>query len=319
MTPHTPEPTPNIDFDLNAAKQIFLDEDLIEKTDPIYNRIVENLDAALQQHEEEFGREGNHFLFDHAAFIDSLDHVIADQQSTLKKEKLTPKEWSLRFNRWIVFCETVVNMGITCIYSKDALAKEDYATVFNTLSISKIFETTFLKPRGIKIELVHKNDTVKEKYPWLAMPCLIIKDDEGQVHHIALTPGPEARVWWLDTLANFHESFNWEFQGHMDEEGLVTTMDQPYAPLERVEDQEDNPFNIADDDDDSEADKDFIETAAQHTAAEEFTTRFTEINPNEWKYKNIPANYASRPEPEPVVKRQGFFSKLFAAIGKLFK
>lgn len=236
----TPEqtPEPNIEFDLNEAKQVFMNEELIENIDPTLNRINENLETALKQHDEDFGREGNHFLFDQAAFVSALEHVVADQLSVIKKEKITATQWSERFNRWIVFCETVVNMGITCVYSKDSLEKEDYATVFNTLAINKIFETTFLKPRGIRVQLTHKNDTVKDKYPWLAMPCLIIKDEEGEEHKVALSPGPQARVWWLDILANFHASFNWDYQGLMDGDGLVTTLDEPYAPF--VIDEEDD-------------------------------------------------------------------------------
>ena len=48
-----------------------------------------------------------------------------------------------------------------------------------------------------------------EKYPWLAMPVLIISDDNGVEHQIAITPSPNARVWWLDILAGFHGSYNW--------------------------------------------------------------------------------------------------------------
>ena len=48
-----------------------------------------------------------------------------------------------------------------------------------------------------------------EKYPWLAMPVLIISDANGVEHQIAITPSPNARVWWLDILAGFHGSYNW--------------------------------------------------------------------------------------------------------------
>lgn len=236
-TPEQNQPKPVIEFDLNEVKQSFMNEEFVEGLDPTYNRITSALEEAVKQHDEEFRIQGNHFLFDQMAFVATLEHVVKDQLSVLKKDKITPQEWAARFNRWLVFCETVINMGVTCVYSRQALEKEDYQTVFNTLAINKIFETTFLKPRGIKIDLVHKNEQIKNKYPWLAMPCLIIKDEQGEEHQIALTPGPEAKVWWLDVLASFHASFNWDYQGLLDGEGLDSSIDNPYASLQVAEEE----------------------------------------------------------------------------------
>ena len=44
--------------------------------------------------------------------------------------------------------DAVVNLGISCLYSKDALQDKDYEAVFKTLKINKAFESSFLKPRG---------------------------------------------------------------------------------------------------------------------------------------------------------------------------
>lgn len=233
---HLPQ---GVQFDLNEAKQLFMNEERVEDVDPQFNRVVEGLEEALKQHDEEFSVDGNRYLFDQSAFVNALEHVVADQLSAVKKEKLNWQEAAARINRWLVFCEAVVNMGITCLYSREALEKEDYTTVFNTLKLNKTFETTFLKPRGIRVEFRHKNAMVKEKYPWLAMPCLIVKDDEGQEHEIALTPGPEARVWWLDILTNFHASYNWDFQDLSGDGAAASSIHDPYATLDDDEDDED--------------------------------------------------------------------------------
>lgn len=219
----------SVQHELTDLKQVFLNEDHVENVDPGYNRMIEGLNAAIKQHDEEREQVGS-YLFNQGEFIDSLEHVVADQLSAIKKEKLPMMEVSKRFNRWITFCDAVVQLGFSCIYSKDSLQKEEYATVFGTLKLNKVFETTFLKPRGIRVALRHKSDEINNKYPWLAMPCLVVKDEDGVEHLIAITPSPEAQVWWLDILTGFHNSYNWGWMPE-DDEIPVTSIDEPYAPL----------------------------------------------------------------------------------------
>lgn len=217
--------------DINDIKQAFMNEELVEAVDPNYNRMIETLEQAIKQNDEA-NKEGNNYLFNQEEFIHALEHVVADQHSALKKEVIQLKQVAERFNRWVVFCNAVVNLGISCMYSKDHLQREDYATVFKTLKINKVFETTFLKPRGIKVELRHKSEKVMEKYPWLAMPVLVIKDEAGEEHLIALTPSQEAEVWWLDILTGFHASYNWNYEDIVPEEGPpVTSLGDPLAPI----------------------------------------------------------------------------------------
>jgi hypothetical protein len=223
-----------VQHDINDVKQAFMNEELVEAVDPNYNRMIETLEQAIKQ-TDEANKEGNDYLFNQEEFIHALENIVADQQSALKKEVIKLSQVAERFNRWVVFCNAVVNLGISCLYSKEALQKEDYATVFKTLKINKVFETTFLKPRGIKVELRHKSEKVMEKYPWLAMPVLVIKDESGEEHLIALTPSHEAVVWWLDILTGFHASYNWNYEDIVPEEGpAVTSLGDPLAPIKPV-------------------------------------------------------------------------------------
>lgn len=205
-----------------------------QQGDPNYERMMETF-TQVQIEIDEQNAQADKYLFNQQEFIDALEHVLADQRSALKKEKIDMMEWSKRFNRWFVFCDAVVNLGITCRYSRDAMQKEDYKTVFSTLALSKVFETTFLKPRKIRVEMTHKSKEVKEKYPWLAMPCLILLDDEGVEQQIALTPSPNARVWWLDVLIGFHGSYEW-FQQNDEEQDDFD--EAPYPGLALYKDSE---------------------------------------------------------------------------------
>ena len=310
---HLPQ---GVQSDINEAKQLFMNADHVEGVDPQFNRVVEGLEEAIIQHDKEFSVDGNRYLFDQVAFVDSLEHVVDDQLSAVKKEKLPWQEVAVRINRWLVFSEAVVNMGITCLYSRDALEKEDYATVFSTLKLNKTFETSFLKPRGIKVEFRHKNAMVKEKYPWLAMPCLIVKDEEGQEHEIALTPGPEAHVWWLDILTNFHASYNWDFNDLAGDGVAASSIDDPFATLRPDEDEDDGEFTI---------NPDFMEEQnkvsdsmpAIHTRDYEtppgLTTTAVSLPSFEETFSST--SVASHP---PEDRRLDFFAKLAKAIRKFF-
>lgn len=225
----------DIQPDLNDAKQPFYNEELVEAVDPNYNRMIENLENAIKQSDAE-QKEGNNYQFNQEEFVNALEHIVADQLSAIKKEVIQLKQVGERLNRWVVFCNAVVNLGISCMYSKEALKDEKYEEVFKTLKLNKVFETTFLKPRGIKVELRHKSEKVMEKYPWLAMPVLVVKDEKGEEHLIALTPSPDAEVWWLDILVGFHASYSWNYEDVTPEEGpVVTTIGDPMAPIKALQ------------------------------------------------------------------------------------
>jgi hypothetical protein len=223
----------DVQVDLNEIKQAFMNEELVEAVDPNYNRMIETLEKAIKQTEEN-QQEGNNYQFDHAEFVATLEHIVSDQLSAIKREVLQLSQVGERFNRWVTFCNAVVNLGISCVYSKESLKDEKYEDVFKTLKLNKIFETTFLKPRGIKIELRHKSEKVMEKYSWLAMPVLVIKDEKDEEHLIALTPSPGAEVWWLDILSGFHASYNWNYnveEVDPEVEPVVTSIGDPLAPI----------------------------------------------------------------------------------------
>lgn len=196
-----------------------------------YDRIMETLMQVTERLDEE-AEKTERFLFNQAEFINALEHVKADQLSGLKKEKISPAEWATRFNRWFVFCDTVINMGISCRYPKESAKKEDYETIFQTLKLNKQFETTFLKPRGIRVEFKHKSKQVMDKYPWLAMPVLLITDEAGEEHQIAIIPSPNSQVWWLDILLNFHGTYDWNAIDPWDLQSADgaprSTIDDPY-------------------------------------------------------------------------------------------
>ena len=213
----------------NLAEQKALFEEDASTIDPAYERLISTLMQVQVEIDEEV-KVRDRYLFDQAAFIDALGHVVADQKSALKKEKITAPVWAERFNRWFVFCDAVLNLGISCSYSKELMNKENYAEIFGTLKLNAIFDTTFLKPRGIKVIFTHKNPVVRDKYPWLAMPVLVVKDDAGVEQHIALTPSPNAAVWWLDVLTGFHGTFEW----HKTVEEEQDSFDE--APHPRIED-----------------------------------------------------------------------------------
>jgi hypothetical protein len=298
-TPSQNNLPPSVQADLNDAKQVFFNEDLVEQVDPGYNRMIEGLDAAVRQFEEEREQVGS-YLFNQEEFVDACQHVVADQLSALKKEKIPMMEVAKRFNRWITFCDAVAQLGITCVYSKEAMHKEDYATVFSTLKVNKVFETTFFKPRGIRVELTHKSPEVKAKYPWLAMPCLVVTDEEGKEHLIAITPSPEAQVWWLDVLTGFHASYNWDFTPEDIDDVAVTSLDDPYAPI-RPEVEEEGTI-----------DPDFL-AEAHRTRFEEFGTPLPSIQP-----PPPPVQKPSKPSYPPVIK-VGFVGAIIAAAAFVFK
>jgi hypothetical protein len=239
---------PDILADIQAGKKIF--EDLVADgdaphRDENYDRMMKALEDASNQIEEERNNRGG-YVFDYAEFIDACDHVVADQLSALKKEKISPAEFATRFNRWFTFCDAVINLGISCLYPQTALKDKEYEVIFKSLKIHKQFELTMLKPRNIKIAMRHKSSQVKEKYSWLAMPVLIIKDADGVEHEVAITPSPNASTWWFDVLVGFHGSYNWindspEVFGEIDEddadyvEGDLTITIEQHQPKDETE------------------------------------------------------------------------------------
>lgn len=197
-----------VQSDISAGKTLF-EEALNEKPkDEHHEHILNTLESIIIKLDDE-KKNADSYLFNHAEFVEACKHVIPDQLSAIRKDALTLKEFSTRFNHWFIFCDAVANLGISCLYPKEALKDKDYAAVFKTLKLNKAFESSLLTPHGIKIEFRHKNKQVMEKYPWLAMPVLIINDDAGVEHQVAITPSHHAAVWWLDILANFHGSYDW--------------------------------------------------------------------------------------------------------------
>jgi hypothetical protein len=177
---------------------------------------------------------------------------------------------------------------------------------------------------------------VKEKYPWLAMPCLIVKDEEGQEHEIALTPGPEAHVWWLDVLTNFHASYNWDFQDLAGDGAAASSIADPYATLHDEEDDENedtltvNPDFVAEqnrakaeakwlDDLNDERKK-----AEQQRIAEGQGFVHKEIAPHSGlstTAESLSPPPASKPQRlvyPPENRRLGFFARIAASIRKFF-
>lgn len=262
--------------DINDAKALFMDEERIEGVDPQYNRIVDTLEDIVKKQVEEEKELSNDYLFNQEEFIDSLEHVVKDQLSALKKETLSPAEFAERFNRWFIFCDAVANLGITCLYSKDALKMQDYETVFKSLQISKQFETTFLKPRGITVKLTHKNPEIKTKYPWLAMPCLVIKDEQGTEHLIAITPSPFARVWWLDILSSFHNSYQWAMENQLAQEDFDAA---PYPTIESYNDSASSGAGVNGFDGPDEEQKDEDEISPDYARSENEPSAFDNDGP----------------------------------------
>lgn len=198
-----------------------------EQIDPHYNRILETLENVSSLLEEQAKQEEG-YRFDPEEFEAALPHIIADQLSALKKEKLSAIEWAERFNRWFVFSDTVINLGFSYLAPKKEIQKEDYEAVLRTLKLNEQFKNTFLVPHGIQIEMAYKSREIKEKYTWLAMPCLVIVDEEGQKHQIALTTSPLAKVWWLEVLMGFHASYQWTNESLMEQEDYE---EAPYPGL----------------------------------------------------------------------------------------
>ena len=225
---------PEVQADISAGKALF--EEALEKgpRDEEHERLLASLEEVIVHLDEE-KKAADGYVFNVEEFVDACQHVVADQLSAINGEKIDRVEFAKRFNRWFIFCDAVVNMGISCRYPKDALKDKEYEEVFKTLKLNKVFESTFLKPRRIRVELRHKSKQVMDKYPWLAMPVLVVRDKEGVEHEIAITPSPNASVWWLDILSSFHDSYNWVLapqfgMGDDDDEEEVPTssIDQPY-------------------------------------------------------------------------------------------
>lgn len=197
----------------------------IDEYDPNYNRIIAALEEAQKNIEKE-AAQSDGYIFNRDEFVASLPHIVADQLAAIKnqqlpeaeRQKLTPEVFAERFNRWFAFCDAVCNLGISCLKNKEALAKGEYESVFRSLKLNKQFESTFLKPHGIVVEFAFKSRSIKEQYNWLAMPCLIITDEKGEKHKVAITPSVVGQVWWLEILVGFYATYQWQNELLMDQE-----------------------------------------------------------------------------------------------------
>lgn len=223
---------PEVQADISAGKALFEEALAQGPRDEEHERLLTSLEDIIVQLDEE-KKAADGYVFNVEEFVNACQHVVADQLSAIHGEKIDRIEFARRFNRWFVFCDAVVNMGISCRYPKDALKDKEYEEVFKTLKLNKVFESTFLKPRRIRVELRHKSKQVMSKYPWLAMPVLIVRDKDDVEHEIAITPSPNAAVWWLDILSSFHGSYNWVLtpqfdEGDDEEEAPATSIYQPY-------------------------------------------------------------------------------------------
>lgn len=189
----------------------------IEKLDPNYNGVVNHL-AELQVRLDEQRKGADGYFFNVDEFKDALEHVVADQLSAIAKERITMQEFGARLNRWFVFCDAVVNLGVYCPLDKEALAAKDFEKVFKKIKLNKQFEETFLKKHKIQIEFAYKTGSLKKEYKWLAMPVLVIKDAEGKRHEIAITPSPVGSIWWLELLSEFHGSYQWKSEQEVEQQ-----------------------------------------------------------------------------------------------------
>lgn len=177
---------------------------------PQDERIFATLEKILMAQDEQEKGVGHGYIHDHAEFMESLDHVVNDQLSAIRQDKISISELTTRINRWFAFCDAVANLGVSCIYNQRFAANNDYEKLFTGLRVNASFNSMYLKPRGIVVEFRHKSKEAQEQYPWLAMPCLVIKGNDDIEHEIAITPTTNAAVWWLDILTDFHATFNWE-------------------------------------------------------------------------------------------------------------
>lgn len=175
-------------------------------------RVYAALEKILQEQYEQEDKSDKGFFHDHEAFLESMEHVVQDQFSAIRGDKISLGELANRINRWGTFCDAVVNVGVSCIYNQRFAADNDYEKLFKGLRVNASFNSLYLKPRNIVVEFRHKSEEAKEKFPWLAMPCLIIKGNDGEEHEIAITPSNDGRTWWLDTLTNFHNTYNWNLE-----------------------------------------------------------------------------------------------------------
>jgi hypothetical protein len=217
----------DIEAGISAVQQ---EMESVDAVDPHYNSIVQTLEDVQKQIEEERSKADG-YIFDRAEFEAALPFIISDQQSALRKDKLTHKEWADRFNRWFTFCDAVANLGITCVKNKAALEKEDWEAVFSSLKLNKQFEDTFLKKHKLRIAMDYKSGTIKEKYKWLAMPVLLVTDDAGVEHKIAISPSPFARVWWLEILIGFHSQYQWKSEQEIEQQDFDEAPYEQYGDV----------------------------------------------------------------------------------------
>lgn len=296
---------PEVQADISAGKALF--EEALEKgpRDEEHERLLASLEEVIVHLDEE-KKAADGYVFNVEEFVDACQHVVADQLSAINGEKIDRVEFAKRFNRWFIFCDAVVNMGISCRYPKDALKDKEYEEVFKTLKLNKVFESTFLKPRRIHVELRHKSKQVMDKYPWLAMPVLIVRDKDAVEHEIAITPSPNAAVWWLDILSSFHGSYNWVLapqfgMGDDDEEETpVTSIDQPY-PEGTVQEEEPSYRTHQNDD--------LNELLEKATKAAKVGGWFDDvrISGNE-RYQHAPLDYVRE---EPTPPKQSWWKRLW--------
>lgn len=179
------------------------------EVDPLTQEILSNLEniGSVERDEPEEKPEARATPFDVKAFQEILPFILNDQISAIKKEKISIEEFSLRFDRWFLFCDGIIRHGVTCIYNADLIREGDYQKVFETLSVNAAFTKTFLAPHGLKVELVHRSEKIKEKAPWLAMPALAVPNEDGTVTNVAIAGDPRLSRWY-ETLLEFYAGFD---------------------------------------------------------------------------------------------------------------
>lgn len=252
--------------------------------------VLENI---MMQQEEQKENSDHGYYHDHFAFMESLDHVVADQLAAIRNDKISITELTTRINRWFVFCDAIANLGVSCIYNKRNADNNDYAKMFGGLRINAAFISTYLKPKGITVEFRHKSTEARENFPWLAMPCLIIVDNANTEHKVAITPTTSASVWWLDILTSFHNTYNWDMDPTrigIDENGkMVVDMSHDHHV--------DSPFA---DDDMTPTDVTYGDESSTSTVAKAVVSETGESLPvterEEETFKAIPETKATPPE-----------------------
>src|SRR5690606_13564876 len=147
-----------------------------------------------------------------------LPFIIPDQLSALKKEKIGPREYGARLTRFYDFMDAVLVEGFTCLYDQEMVKAGRFKEVYETLKLKEDFVEKYLTPHGIRIEYAYKELRVKESQPWLKMPVMIVTDEVGIDHQIAISNSHRIILPWFDLLVKFHSVFAYKEQLEQDQE-----------------------------------------------------------------------------------------------------